>query len=298
MLSTKDIVDLEKKYSRYIFKKRLKLFIVIIFLLLTAMSTFYFLFYAPNIKKKIVDTNKVIKSKIEKTNNILQQKDTNFTKIENVKEDTNLTKTKKIIIPKKNISNMTEEIIKLDINNTNTSNMNNNMDRKLIFHIKPSSRKASNVLLTGKLRLNTYFLNIKNSNIKQKNTNTVKNINKNDTIPKEKDVKTKIHIVMKDINSIQYLKNKFQKTHDIVFALMLCENYYSQKNYRESLKWSIIANDIDSQSERSWMWFAKSKYKLNKREDAIKALKAFLKSNESKNIRLLLRDIVNGELND
>ena len=126
----------------------------------------------------------------------------------------------------------------------------------------------------------------------------MKNIDKNGTIQKVEYVKPKIHIEMKNIDSSKYLKEKFQETHDISFALMLCKNYYSQKNYRESLKWSIIANDVNSQSEQSWMWFAKSKYRLNQKKDAIKALKAFLKSNESKSIRLLLKDIINGEVND
>ena len=103
---------------------------------------------------------------------------------------------------------------------------------------------------------------------------------------------------MKDIDSIKYLNDKFKKTHDIVFALMLCESYYKQKDYKNSLKWSIIANDIDSSSERSWIWFAKSKYRLHQKKDAIKALRSFLESNSSENVKSLLNDIINGVMND
>lgn len=308
MLSTNDITELEKKYSKYIFKKRLKLtFIVTIFLSIIVFALYY-LFYSPKNQKKTVDTNKSAKNVIKKTINMTKPKDTNFTKAKTIKPiDTNFTRTAKIVKVKKennltlniakkknNISNMTEEVIKPDANISNS----NNIEKKLIFHIKPQNSAATNTKSTGILRLNRYFLDKKYNTKKQKNIKTVKNINKNDTIQKEKYAKPKIHIEMRDIDSTQYLKKKFQKTHDIVFALMLCENYYSKKNYRESLKWSIIANDIDSQSEKSWMWFAKSKYRLNQRNDAIKALKAFLKSKESKSIRMLLKDITNGELND
>ena len=287
MLSANDIAELEKKYSKYIFKKRVKLFFILILILSVILFTLYYLLYGANNQKNILDTNKTAKSIIKKIKPI----DSNLTKIEKtttIKKENNATK------PEKNISNMTEEIIKLDANISN----DNNIEKKLVFHIEPQNKIVSNTKTTKTLRLNRYFLSKKSKAIKQKNINAVKNINKNDTMLKEKDIKPKIHIEMRDIDSIQYLKEKFQRTHDLVFALMLCENYYSQKNYRKSLKWSIIANDIDSKNEKSWMWFAKSKYRLNKKEDAIKALKAFLKSNESKNIRLLLKDIINGELND
>ncbi len=287
MLSANDIAELEKKYSKYIFKKRVKLFFILILILSVILFTLYYLLYGTNNQKNILDTNKTEKSIIKKIKPI----DSNLTKIEKtttIKKENNVTKSEK------NISNMTEKIIKLDVNISN----DNNIEKKLVFHIKPQNKIVSNTKTTETLRLNRYFLNKKSKAIKQKNINAVKNINKNDTMLKEKDIKPKIHIEMRDIDSIQYLKEKFQRTHDLVFALMLCENYYSQKNYRKSLKWSIIANDIDSKNEKSWMWFAKSKYRLHKKEDAIKALRAFLELNESKNIKLLLKDILNGELND
>jgi hypothetical protein len=131
-----------------------------------------------------------------------------------------------------------------------------------------------------------------------KPVNTSKNMDKNDTIKEEKLTKPKIKIEMHDMDSVRYLKNKYERTHDIIFALMLCEEFYSQKDYVNSLRWSIIANDIDNQSERSWIWFAKSKFKLGKKDDAIKALKAFLRTNQSNAAKLLLESIENGSLND
>lgn len=107
-----------------------------------------------------------------------------------------------------------------------------------------------------------------------------------------------IKIETKEVNSIQYLKDKFEKTHNSVFALMLSEEYYIVKNYEQSHKWALIANQLDAESEKSWILFAKSKVKLGKKEDAIKALQAYLKHNKSKAAQSLLNQITLGEFNE
>ena len=75
-------------------------------------------------------------------------------------------------------------------------------------------------------------------------------------------------------------------------------NVYTTKNYTESSKWALIANQLDPDSEKSWLWFAKSKLKLGQKEDAIVALKAYLKTNKSKAAQTLLNQISLGEINE
>jgi len=77
---------------------------------------------------------------------------------------------------------------------------------------------------------------------------------------------------------------------------MLAEEYYLNKNYNESNKWALIANNIDAGNEKSWLWFAKSKYKLGHKDDAILALKAYLKNNKSSAVESLLNQITVGEM--
>lgn len=113
--------------------------------------------------------------------------------------------------------------------------------------------------------------------------------------PKPKGV---IKIETHEVNSIQYLKEKFEKTHNITFALMLAEEYYLAKNYAESNKWALIANNMDSENEKSWLWFAKSKIKLGHKDDAAVALKAYLKNNKSQAAQSLLNQITMGEIID
>jgi len=118
--------------------------------------------------------------------------------------------------------------------------------------------------------------------------------------PRLEEIKPKgfIKIESKEVNSIEYLKDKFEKTSNIIFALMLAEEYYANKNYTESNKWALIANHIDAENEKSWLWFAKSKVKLGQKEDAIVALKAFLKKNKSQAAQTLLNKISLGEFNE
>lgn len=114
----------------------------------------------------------------------------------------------------------------------------------------------------------------------------------------EDNVKSKITIETQEINSITYLKEKFEKTHNIIFALILAEENFLNKNYDECTKWALIANSIDADNEKSWLWFAKSKIMLGKKDDAVTALQAYLKKNKSNAAQSLLNQIIIGEFHE
>lgn len=118
--------------------------------------------------------------------------------------------------------------------------------------------------------------------------------------PLTEDIKPKgvIKIESQEMNSVHYLKDKFEKTNNIIFALMLAEEYYLAQDYKESNKWALIANQLDADNEKSWLWFAKSKVKLGQKEDAIVALKAYIKNNKSKTAQTLLNQIYLGEIHE
>ncbi len=118
--------------------------------------------------------------------------------------------------------------------------------------------------------------------------------------PPAEDIKPKgvIKIESQEMNSIHYLKDKFEKTNNIIFALMLAEEYYLAQDYTQSNKWALIANQLDADNEKSWLWFAKSKVKLGQKEDAIVALKAYIKNNKSKTAQTLLNQIYLGEIHE
>ncbi len=113
----------------------------------------------------------------------------------------------------------------------------------------------------------------------------------------EKEEKKKIKIVSKQINTLTFLKKKFEATKEIKYALMVASYYYEKKDYKNALKWAIKANEIDSSNEESWIIFAKSKLKLGRKKEAINALKLYLKNRNSQNVLNVLQQIKRGHLN-
>ncbi len=156
------------------------------------------------------------------------------------------------------------------------------LDTKFIKNIEKEAKKSKTVFKKPPLpkpKLNPNF-KIATSDIKE-----------------EKVVKkSKIKIISKKVDTITYLKKKFEASGDINYALMLSQTYYDKKDYKKALKWAIKANEIDASNEKSWILFAKSKMKLGKRKEAIKALKIYLKNRESQRVYNVLEKIENGDL--
>lgn len=108
--------------------------------------------------------------------------------------------------------------------------------------------------------------------------------------------KPSIDIQTSDMGGYSTLKDKFYGTNNIVYALMIAEEYYNDKDYKNSKKWALVANNIDSKNERSWVIFAKSMAKNGKPQKAIEALNAFLKTNpNATKISALIRKIKHGD---
>lgn len=107
--------------------------------------------------------------------------------------------------------------------------------------------------------------------------------------------KPKISIESSEIQNYSSLKERFYETENIIFALMLAEEYYHNQDYKNALKWSIRANNLNSNNERSWIIFAKSLAKNGSSQKAINTLKAYLKTHpDSIEIASLIEKIRRG----
>lgn len=291
MLNAEEIIEIEKKWLKYKIKQKSKFFMIFIILLSIIIALIYFFYISKeNINIKTIKTEKklpLVKETIKpKTTEYVPIKPYNNVIDKNISTkpiDKNITKN---IEPTKIVKKGTQEVVK---NSTTTSSS---------YHLKLEPTEQANELFST-----NSFLTF-NSPIAQEIQTKIKkdietaSINKIENIQTSEKKKPTISIGMKDMNTIAYLKEKFYSTSSIVFALMLAEEYYYDKNYNESLKWSLTANDIDSQNTKTWYWFAKSKVKLNQKEDAIRALKAYLTNNNSKRLNTLLHKIELGETND
>jgi len=283
MFNTEDIIELEKKWFKYKVKQKSKLYVFIILTIVSLSSIVYTIYTEKEIN---IPTKSTIK-KIDKQKEIKKEKpikktlpliiDSNSSS--NIKNTNTITVSTEANRSKKGIIIPPKVVIK-----------NNNL-KPYYFKLEPTNQGSELFSSSGFLTLN-----IKNKNhtvepIKEIQINTLK-------VKEAKKQMQKISIDMQEVDTITYLKNKYYSTSSIVFALMLSEEYYYEKKYKESLKWSLTANDIDSQNTKSWYWFAKSKVKLGQKEDAIKALNAYLSNNSSKRLSTLLHKIELGETDD
>ena len=92
------------------------------------------------------------------------------------------------------------------------------------------------------------------------------------------------------------LKDQFLKTNNPTIALELAKLNFKKNNFKEAIKWSLAANDIDNSLEESWIIFAKSKYMLKQKDDAIKALNEYNKNLNKASINTLISKMRDGTL--
>ena len=88
--------------------------------------------------------------------------------------------------------------------------------------------------------------------------------------------------------AIGKLLEEYRKKPTFSRALAIAEFYYSGKNYKNAVSWSVVANKIDSHKKRSWIIYIKSKIAQKEYKKAIEAIKAYLKLYDSKQLKKLL----------
>ena len=87
------------------------------------------------------------------------------------------------------------------------------------------------------------------------------------------------------------VKRRFRQSHDVNDALFLAEVYYKKGKYEEAEYWALQTNKIDNTIERSWIIFAKSKFKQGHKNEAIRVLETYLKKSNSEAAAELLRKL-------
>jgi tetratricopeptide (TPR) repeat protein len=96
-------------------------------------------------------------------------------------------------------------------------------------------------------------------------------------------------------NDIKEIIARFKKNNNPALSLFVAKKYYELGNYEQAYNYSLITNSINNDIEESWLVFAKSLVKLNRKEMAIKTLKEYIKYSHSGNARILLNDIESGK---
>jgi len=100
--------------------------------------------------------------------------------------------------------------------------------------------------------------------------------------------KKKINIKLSSNNYMSIMKQKFEQNKNPREALLIAKAYYNAGNYKKAEEWSLIANNLDKNSDESWLLFAKSKDKLGKRREALKILVAYYNKSKSSKVKELI----------
>lgn len=92
------------------------------------------------------------------------------------------------------------------------------------------------------------------------------------------------------------LEEKFYASNDILYSLKLAQNAYDNKRYDEAIKWALISNEIDKNSAKSWIIFAKANYKKGNKQDALIALENFNSRVSNPEVIATIKQMKNGDL--
>jgi len=92
----------------------------------------------------------------------------------------------------------------------------------------------------------------------------------------------------KNIGSIDKMIKVYQSENTYSSALKISKMYFEKRDYKQAVKWSKIANSLDSRKEEAWLIYAKSEYILGHKKRAKSILRIYTNSSNSRKARKLL----------
>lgn len=98
--------------------------------------------------------------------------------------------------------------------------------------------------------------------------------------------------IKKSSKEYKNVEKRFSLTQDPEDALFLARLYYEKKSYKKSEEWAFIANELNDESEESWLIYAKSKVARGQKTKAIHILKSYLKKTNSSRAKTLLEQLI------
>ncbi len=88
---------------------------------------------------------------------------------------------------------------------------------------------------------------------------------------------------------------RFNINHNPALSLFIAKKYYQLGDYEQAYNYALATNDINKNIEESWILFAKSLVKLNKKEMAVETLKKYISHSNSPQAKRLLEEINTGK---
>ena len=102
-------------------------------------------------------------------------------------------------------------------------------------------------------------------------------------------------IKQETIDDINHVIKRFKKNNNPALSLFVAKKYYKLGDYHKAYNYALITNNINKEIDASWIIFAKSLVKINKKNMAIKTLTKYIQQSNSSTARVLLDEIKSGK---
>ncbi|MBU1659028.1 CDC27 family protein [bacterium] len=139
-------------------------------------------------------------------------------------------------------------------------------------------------------------INISNSHKKAKEKAMEEKVELTEEPIVEESKKTSMNITRQNTHEdIKHVIARFKKNNNPALSLFVAKKYYEIGDYHKSYNYALITNEINNNIDASWIVFAKSLVKLNKKDMAIKTLKQYIEYSNSGQAKILLDEIMSGK---
>lgn len=106
----------------------------------------------------------------------------------------------------------------------------------------------------------------------------------------------RINILKKDGDSeLEDVIKRFKNNNNPSLSLFIAKKYYQMGNFDKAYDYALATNNINNNIEDSWIIFAKSLVKLDRKDEAMQTLQKYISYSKSQAARQLLEDIKIGK---
>lgn len=297
-----DVLELEKKWSRYRFKKSLPLLVSSVILLIIAGAASYLYITYPDLIKNFSGNKQLV---VQKTQ---PEAEANTTKESLPVKTTSLDYEQNILKPSLNFMYNIEDQVINYANAKTIEAASGAKEKEKRQSLKANSGQKSTVK-TEKRATKATRPHTKVAKVQKKQPVAKKVIQKaepvkevvlvkDNTIAVEKEPEELfVQIDHKQISDdeLNSVIKRFDKQKKPALSLFIAKKYYEQGNYKEAYNYALETNNLNPDIEDSILIFCQSLVKLGKKQEAVTTLQAYLNKSYSVQASVLLNEIQTGK---
>ena len=116
----------------------------------------------------------------------------------------------------------------------------------------------------------------------------VKDFSLNEELKAPAETKTVLNMTVKSLGAEESLLKNFHSNSTFKTALELAQYYFDLKEYPKAIAWAKESSKLGPTSEKPWLIYAKSKFHIGEKGEAIRSLEIYLGYSSSKEVKDLL----------